>query len=796
VPHQERAKRSLRASNQGIEKLKAALLKHSTQTQLADELEVARSTVSKMLAGKPIERDNFKKICEALELDWREIADLSNVCTEEEGLLAQVDTKVLQPQNDINWQQVCHTYLQLQRSLASNLFSAGMGISFDLDKLHIPLGLVERPQKFQRRVDFNPALGSRVYQDEKAVPIDYNDFFDRVLAQGQSPKSRGSRLAIIGEPGAGKTVQLLKIADWLLNQAVGLPIWISLGAVGKKPLDQYLTEDWLRLALGKAGLMSVHAEAACQFEQLLNQGQVWLLLDGADEMRVPDPLGTLADQLRVPLLQNVRVVVTCRVNLWDAPVNALDEFDTYKMLDFSFGDGNKPNQVKLFIDNWFSSSNSSSGSRLWQQLNQTGMTRIRDLARNPLRLALLCLIWARKQGTLPKTKAKLYEFFVEALYWLKQKVFSTTLRERTDLNVALGKLALQALILGYKSVLPSTLVEKEFNQVLFEKALKLAWLNRVGVEPENILKSVYAFFHPTFLEYFAASAIGDNWHLFLHHIQENPLDPSACYRIFEPQWQEVFLLWLGREDVAHSSKEALLQALIKFEDGCVGLYNFKAYLLAATGMAEFSSLPESQVANQIISNLSEWPFSEFYGYQTEDFQVDNPELFHLIQIEIAQRCLSALYKTDHYRAITQLLQRLNQTDNVGLRKFVAGILVDMDYGLELAPCWPENIRVDDAKVSSELGELPFTNGNQATTTTEDQVIGSSELETQRKKSQDMISKELIGQFIEKLEAVKHEQPLYQIFASIICWHCAQNMPYPDFYQAWHSDTFSTHNELL
>jgi len=538
-----------------------------------------------------------------------------------------------QPKGDIDWQQLCRKYLQLQRSLASNLFSAPMGISFDLDELHVPLGLVERQQKSQRWEDFDPEWGSRVYQEEKSIPIDYDDFFDRVLAQGQSPKSEGSRLAIIGEPGAGKTVLLLKVGEWVLNQAVGLPIWISLGAVGNKPLDQYLTEDWLRLALGKAGLMSVHVEAACKFEQLLNQGQVWLLLDGADEMSVSDPLGTLADQLRVPLLQNVRVVLTCRVNLWDAPINALDEFDTYKMLDFSFGDGNKPNQVKLFIDNWFSSSNSSNGLRLWQQLNQTGMTRIKDLARNPLRLALLCLIWAGKQETLPKTKAQLYKLFVEALYRLKQKVFPTTLRERTDKNAALGKLALQALILGYKSVLPTALVEKELNQgELFEKALELGWLNRVGVEPQNILNSVYAFFHPTFLEYFAASAIGDNRHLFLHHIQENPLDPSACYRIFEPQWQEVFLLWLGREDVAPSSKEALLQALIKFEDGCLGLYKFRAYLLAAAGIAEFSSLSESQVADQIVFNLSKWAFSEFYGSKIEVFNVEQPQLFNVLQI--------------------------------------------------------------------------------------------------------------------------------------------------------------------
>ncbi len=77
-----------------------------------------------------------------------------------------------QPKGDINWQQLCRTYLQLQRSLASNVFSAGMGIRFALDELHVPLGLVERQQKSQRWMDFDPELGSRVYQDEKVVYID------------------------------------------------------------------------------------------------------------------------------------------------------------------------------------------------------------------------------------------------------------------------------------------------------------------------------------------------------------------------------------------------------------------------------------------------------------------------------------------------------------------------------------------------------------------------------------------------------------------------------------------------
>jgi DNA-binding Xre family transcriptional regulator len=866
VPQQERAKRSLRALNQGIEKLKAALLKHSTQTQLADELQLSRSTVSRMLAGKPVERDNFEKICDALELDWREIADLTNACREEEGLLAQVDTKVLQPHNDINWQQLCRTYLQLQRSLASNLFSAGMGIRFALDELHIPLGLVERPQKSQRWEDFDPALGSRVYQEEKSIPIDYDDFFDRVLAQGQSPKSRGLRLAIIGEPGAGKTVQLLKISDWLLNQAVGLPIWISLGAVGNKPLDQYLTEDWLRMALGKAGLMSVHAEAACKFEQLLNQGQVWLLLDGVDEMSVPNPLRTLAKQLKVPLLQNVRVVLTCRVNLWDAISNALDEFDTYKMLDFSFGDGNKPNQVKQFIDNWFSSSNPLSGLRLWQQLNQTGMTRIKDSARNPLRLALLCLTWAKGPETLPKTKAGLYKVFVQALYRLKEKVFPTTLRERSDLNAAFGKLALQAFARGYKSVFPSDLVEKELNEgELFEKALELAWLNQVGVEKDNWSQPIYAFFHPTFAEYFAALAI-DDWRFFLNHIPDNPSHSNVSYRIFERQWKEVILLWLGREDVLPTQKETLIRALVEFDDGCYNFYWFRAYLLAAAGIAEIDDFNDSNLADRIVTNLVNWTLSDCNGYDFQQLEtLSRPLVFAAKREAVVESAYKALKETKPNRVIAHLTLLKDKSNDETIRELALEILEDVDPSrnnrtlentatnlpsfstLASTEPLPKNDSQDSlariydlirslkspkSKFSLrnsifELGKIAFDNKdaiialeNLLLITTENDFqwyicctllqiapghasTVSYVLDTLHQQSSSLfpnynfllehLSESQRRETVTKLkdcimEPIDVEPGLRPIGRYAICcdliWHCAQNMPYPEFYKAF------------
>ena len=92
-------------------------------------------------------------------------------------------------------------------------------------------------------------------------------------------------------------------------------------------------------------------------------------------------------------------------------------------------------------------------------------------------------------------------------------------------------------------------------------ALQLGWLNNVGVAIKSPEKRVYAFFHPTFEEYFAACAIED-WDFFLPRNHKDRSVAGKQYRIFEPQWKQVMLLWLGREDIEKEDKQQFIEALI------------------------------------------------------------------------------------------------------------------------------------------------------------------------------------------------------------------------------------------
>ncbi|MBD1944735.1 HEAT repeat domain-containing protein [Coleofasciculus sp. FACHB-712] len=550
----------------------------------------------------------------------------------------------------ISWRGICENRLENQQRLLNNPLTCGNQPDF-----YVPLGLVEPKPKEEIRhgCDVSPEEGSRFYQlAETQITKTYNqpnEFFEQVLRQGQSKNSQGRRLAITGEPGAGKTTLCYQIAKWILEQNLGVPILIRLADIGSKPLGEFLLEDWLRHAARK--LKAAPLEYSTAFEELLESGDVWLLLDGVDEMAVPSPLAAINRQLAEGWADKVRVVLTCRLNVWDADKNVLRDFDVYRNLDF-----NDP-QVKEFIQKWFADNQQCEG--LLQELEKPNQQRINDLVKNPLRLALLCRTW-KKGSKLPETKAGLYQRFVEAFYNLKDE-FAIEQSQQQQLTQALGELALRALDGEDKDTktgevlsrfrLRQCLVDRVFKDRpdLLEWALKLGWLNRVGLasaEEEDSDRAVYAFFHPTFQEYFAALAV-DDWRFFLNHVPHNP--PQGNYRIFEPQWKQVILLWLGRKNVTSAKKEEFVQALVGFDDKCIGFYQYRSYFLAAVAISEYV---ECSFTDEIVNQLIK------YGFSCSDWE--QQERWTVYNHPIAEEARAVLVET-HGKAIIALIELLNNS---------------------------------------------------------------------------------------------------------------------------------------
>ena len=500
------------------------------------------------------------------------------------------------------WRQICQK--MLNRRVSSHLLTGKEGVSNAyLNRVYVDLALMERRKQEKRELNIPAEEGSQLYQPreyEEKQRFEHQQFLQQILGPGQGT-TQGRRVAIVGEPGAGKTTTLQNIARWLLseNQIEDyLPIWVSLAELQGQSLEDYLFETWLTTAIGKRQLTE---EVKQEFEQQVEAGRVWLLLDGLDEMPVGDRAITPQEILKQQLqgsISSARVVVTCRLNLWEADNNALADFEIYRMLDFDVSGQEK------FIRQFFQQQQDPpKAEKLQAQLKQSKDRRLRDLVKNPLRLTLLCTIWETAEAQLPETQAQLYQQFVQQIYSWKQDKFPTTESQRDELNRGLQTLALR----GIENVtspfrlshdlVRQVLGDRDNESSLFYRALELGWLNEVGIAAEDATQKVYEFSHATFQEYFAALAI-DDWRFFL---DEN-------YRIFDPLSKQAILVWLGRPDIAKEKKEEFIDALVTFEDGCEGFYHDRAYFLAAAATAEFK---EGSRDREIVGQIIRWSLGEF-----------------------------------------------------------------------------------------------------------------------------------------------------------------------------------------
>ncbi|TYQ26439.1 NACHT domain-containing protein [Pseudanabaena sp. UWO311] len=603
--------RSLHFSPEGIALIEEAMQgKDWDKNQLAEQVEISYESICRYLRGeRPPQRKNIEIIAKRLGLKPIDLVNPDEWISSTKA--SETKTSL------VDWRSVSKGMLDNLKRLTTEALTAGDGIRFDFDDIFVPLGVVERQQKTKRKEDDGaPDRGSELYE-EKVTPITHKDFFEDVLLRGNTKNSNGKRIAVIGEAGAGKTTQLQKIGSWLLEESDDIPIWISLTDLGTKPLEEFIFENWVRNASGKR---TAPQEWKDSLEDAIASGKVWLLLDGVDEMTDSNPLSNLATQLKEGCLNNVRVVLTCRVNVWDSG-KVLTGFDVYRNLDFDY-----PNDVYKFIGKWFVHAPDLAGS-LTQALEQSGKERIRDMVKNPLRLTLLCYSWQLKHGELPETKAGLYAWFVEAFYkWNKGKAQIELSRSQEEkLNQALGELAKRA-IDGETSRfrLTKTFIEnvfRDFDIDLFDLALKLNWLNEIGVAAENPLETVYAFYHPSFQEYFAALAI--NEHSFF--LENKPDDViSGCYKIFESKWLEVALFWIGTYSKARDEKNKLICELAEFKENNYCFIQFRKYFygyqsiaLAARLMAEYIGCSQDDI-NNVMWQLCQYSFG-FFDAETQSW---------------------------------------------------------------------------------------------------------------------------------------------------------------------------------
>ncbi|TAG05224.1 MAG: NACHT domain-containing protein [Oscillatoriales cyanobacterium] len=595
-----------------------------------------------------------KKNLEVIEEKWKDIIG---------SLTVEISHETPKPKEaPINWQEICRQNLA-QQQLTTNPFTNACGMTPQLDAVYVPLAIVERqkpkPQPRNQQEE-------KEKETEKLIPIAEERFFEDVLRQGKSDISQGRKIAIIGEPGAGKTTRLQKIADWILEKDLGLPIWIDLAELGAQSICEHLEKVWLYGCPGGVTRRDLEPQMS----------RVWLLLDGVDEMTHTQGMQQLGKDLLRTWVQAARVVVTCRVNVWEADKNAFSGFDVFRNLEFN------AQQVTEYIRRWFAGmGDAATGESLEAELAESENSRLKELIQNPLRLWMLCQIWSLRQGTLPDTQAKLYASFIKYFYRWKEQIIEIyeKLCGKTEkecqklLHEGLGELAKAAIDgkssrfrLSYQLV-SQYLGDRSDETSLLSLALSLGWLNRVGIDFDEPEESVYAFYHATFQEYFAALAV-DDWDYFLPRNHVNFSVVGKEYRIFEAQWKQVILLWLGLEGVNRKQKEEFIEALVEFKDKCNDFYGYQAFFLAAAGIGEFKDCSR---ADEIVPTIIKWGC----GY----FNIEKQEWQTFLE-PIAEGARAALLQTNHSIAVNQLIHLLKNTEHNNTLRIVAEILGKIAVG--------------------------------------------------------------------------------------------------------------------
>ena len=561
------ASRSVRIDGAGLDKVRQRMAELEkplnpgkrgwSQEDLERQAYVSISTVKRFLKGNPVDRNYAISILKALGFE-----PIKFIAEHDSNL--QNSDREPQPNITIDWQGVCQSMLKEQQE-EQRFRRRATEMGFEIN-VFVPLGLIERKQQ-QRRSGNVPVEQVNQLKPEVVTRIyEHDEFMTDVI--GQNPTGKNKHIAIVGEPGAGKTTLLDKIATHIQENNRDLPICIALASLQGKTLKDYILQEWLPEAIS-LGYPDIDVEKfhETSLQKRLRQGGIWLLLDGVDEMAVGANSSLSLEEIRNQLsdwLGNVRVVLTCRTNVWDARLNnPLTGFDTYKTQEF------KPKQVDDFIQQWFAEAkNIQPGQELQKKLQEPQKERIRQLVKNPLRLSLLCQIFSNnKQAELPGTKAELYQQFVRYFYEWKPSQslidWATQPSLQQELHQALGRLSVAGLDSDTRFRLPLSLIYQEMDDKLFKLAWNLGWLNLVDLEAVTD-EPVYAFFHPTFQEYFASLGI-DNYQFFMER-----------YRIFETQWLEPAILWLESSQISAVLKKELIDTITNLkEDQWKNMYRLK-----------------------------------------------------------------------------------------------------------------------------------------------------------------------------------------------------------------------------
>lgn len=349
------------------------------------------------------------------------------------------------------------------------------------------------------------------------------------------------RFWLIGEPGAGKTTTIQRIA-WLrakdlLDSCYLLkpcPIIIKANQYDKSYPFRKIISDQVKISQTK-------------IDELLHKGKLWLLIDGWNEIATSEQEYAFRDLQHILNEFDVPVLLSSRKygfkHHFDIPIFEILPLNEQLIQEYLERNMPTPEQ----------------GKRMFEQLI-SAKSLLLDFATNPLMLRML--IRVSKDGTLPANRGQLFKLFIKWFFNREEKVIRQTetyLKEDILTTIAFemrksGKTYLpQAIIFtNIKKALArwhaTTNISDLFHELLNNGLLEVDANEKV------------TFFHELILEYFASLEL-------LHiYLSDKNLIQRYCNQV---TWFEPIIMLAGLLDQADEFVSIVLQKDLALAARCV-----------------------------------------------------------------------------------------------------------------------------------------------------------------------------------------------------------------------------------
>lgn len=263
---------------------------------------------------------------------------------------------------------------------------------------------------------------SREHRPSAERPFEHDATFGDIVEAVQAPQAGADTgphpaLVLLGEPGGGKSTALRHLTfnrfnALLAGEETRLPLFVSLGDYREAALDDLrdLTQR-PRLKLSPLNFLRAHWLrwlGGDGFERALDEGRVWLILDGLNEL--PERDARVADWVQFfdratgQFAPGNRAVIACRKadygNWLNLPRLAIEPLDPARIADF-VGRRLKPMGQAAIVD-------------VLRRL--AADEKLLEVVGNPFWLRLLTDYAEEHTGQLPADRATLIDWFVDE--WL------------------------------------------------------------------------------------------------------------------------------------------------------------------------------------------------------------------------------------------------------------------------------------------------------------------------------------------------------------------------------------------